>query len=146
MWQGRLTPKKWKISFLTSTWRALKPVLMFYICACKAAHKFNPPEWILNLLALEWGHVLTQKITYKTQNNKKNLHPSREEAEGLMFCAQVSKRMMLHAHAWAAKSHFVTEWTPVPHTGTLKGGFPLLILCFYFSWITWRSFLWSQEF
>lgn len=60
-----------------------------------------------------------------------------------MLCTQVVKRMMLHAHAWAPKSHFVTDGTPVPPAGTLKGASPLLILCFYFSWVTWRSFLLS---
>lgn len=45
-----------------------------------------------------------------------------------MFCAQTSKLMMLHAHPWAAKSHFVTERTPVPPAGTLKGASPLVTL------------------
>lgn len=124
VWQGRQSSKMWKTSFLTSTWRAVNSVLTCFIFDHVKQHiTLIPPKRVLNLLALEWSHILTQKITYKTKNNKKSVCPSREEAEGLMLCAPVSKQMMPDAHAWAAKSHVVTEWT-------LKGVFPRWLFAF----------------
>lgn len=107
-WWGRQSSKKWKTSFLTSTWRALNSLLTCSIFDHVKQHTtVIPPKWVLNLLALEWSNVITQKITYKTKITRKKVCRSREEAEGLM-CATVSKCMMPDAHAWAVKSHLVT--------------------------------------
>lgn len=97
---GRKSSKKWKTSFLTSTWRAFNSVLTCSIFDHVKQHTaLIPPKWVFNLLVLEWSHVLTQKITYKTKITRKTyVLPGRKQKVWCRVpqCLSVWCQMLMH--------------------------------------------------